>query len=193
MRRLQNLTYFANRHRQTAIKAFHSNIDAYFTGLNIGMHATTESDDAKEARALINRRMSEIKTYVEEAGVSTAVDYQDAPIAGGRRHVVDIIDNIFQLHDFQMGREFIDDLLERALGNYEFDQTPALIRTLNPFWWANSTLSALVRVPFKVLGEFGLDTGPFQASILGKILQVVLYLTTVAGSIAAVLQLLSGT
>lgn len=168
MRRLQNLTYFANRHRQTAIKAFHSNIDAYFTGLNIGMHATTESDDAKEARALINRRMSEIKTYVEEAGVSTAVDYQDAPIAGGRRHVVDIIDNIFQLHDFQMGREFIDDLLERALGNYEFDQTPALIRTLNPFCGLIGLYRHLSGYHLRCLANSDLIPAPFKLRFLAR-------------------------
>ena len=98
--------------------------------------------------------------------------------------------NIFNLQGYDIDPDFILDCVDRSIGVYEQNQSAALIRTLNPFFYIGVLIEWIVELPFLALAKLGLDRGKAESSTLGKFIKGVLYLITVIAALLTTLQLL---
>ena len=66
-----------------------------------------------------------------------------------------------------------------ALGVYQNDRRAAKIRTFNPFWWLWRALLWFVRIPFVLMDEMGFDGARAEASVVGQLVKLILFLSAV--------------
>ncbi|HZF69432.1 hypothetical protein, partial [Sulfuricurvum sp.] len=112
------------------------------------------------------------------------------PAVGGYAKRVDLIHNIFNLHSFQIPADAVIDIIDRAIGRYEINYKPALIRVINPFYYLGMLFDVIIELPFIALGKVGFNREKAESSVLGKIVKGTLYLITVIAAFLTILQLL---
>lgn len=108
---------------------------------------------------------------MQEVGQAANVIYTDPPAIGGRRSNLNLLDNIFNLQNYDIEPQIIIDFIDQAIGVYERDFTSSIIRTFNPLFWAGKVLEAIASVPFMVLGRLGLPQQKIESSPLGVIIK----------------------
>ena len=77
---------------------------------------------------------------------------------------IDLLENLFRLHQHRVSPQILLDYVDRAIGVYKDDRSRAWMRTINPFYWLNLLLECTARLPFFVLGSMGLDRARMEAS-----------------------------
>jgi len=153
---------------------FLNNFVEYYNNVSFGGYSDPliETDAARKARREINLVQTDVKKAIVEAGCYALVKYQDAPIAGGRVFNIDPIENMFQLHRFDIQPQFVTDSVERALGVYERDRGNALIRTLNPFWWFWKVVKWVAALPFTLIEAAGFNRSQLEQTLVGKMIKL---------------------
>ena len=149
-----------------------------------------ESAEAQQARTEINLILHDAYKIIIYSGVPTVVQYTPPPIVGGYSQNLEVIQNMFILHQFQMGKAAVIDIIDRAIGIYQSDQSLCFRRTINPLWWIGKFFAWLVSLPFKLLGTIGFDQKKAEESLLGKIIKALLYLISGLASLLTILDLL---
>jgi len=99
-----------------------------------------EEPEAEEARVKINRMMDEVHDIILYAGVKPWIRYIPPPAVGGYIQNIDLVQNIFNLHRFQIAPNNLLDFVDRAIGIYENNSGPAFRRAINPFFLSRSRL-----------------------------------------------------
>jgi len=118
-----------------------------------------------ELREWINRNIPLASSYIGQSGQSTTIYYSPPPITGGVRGNMDLFANIFQLNQYQISHSMIYDLLDRAIGTYDYWIKIKWRKWVNPFYWAGE----LIRLPFKILKFAGFDGIKLEGSTIGKL------------------------
>ncbi len=148
-----------------------------------------ESEEAITARVQINRSLNKCHSVVVLAGISTVITYTPPPAVGGYVQKLDIIINMFSLHNYQIPPSTLFDNLDRAIGVYEGDETSSVIRTFNPFYWFGLFLDLIVEIPFSFLSKSGFNSKAIRGSVFGKITTALIYMVTALASFLTILQL----
>ncbi|KCZ88533.1 hypothetical protein HJA_09199 [Hyphomonas jannaschiana VP2] len=86
---------------------------------------------------------------------------------------MDPIANLFRLYRYQMDPHFVTDAVEAAVGVYDRDFLSALIRTLNPLWWAWKLVGWLASLPFALIGAAGFNRAAAEGSVIGKLFKFI--------------------
>lgn len=177
MRRIQTLAEF----RQLVVTYFnHSQPN------DLSAQQRIEDDDARAARRKINILLERVRNTILAANVTTFFDWR-MPMGRGSQ-VVDLVMNIFNLGQMNIPPNYVTDYLERAIGVYDADRQSAIIRTLNPFWWAMRGLLWLAGIPFRILNSAGIDTSNIEGGFIGTLVKAAIVMVT---GLAATLTALS--
>lgn len=193
MSRYYKTTIFENRKRVKILRQFDEYVKEYFSNIKRLMYGTeiSESDKAKEARSKINLMLAKAYAYIIYSGSKTSIYYIPPAATGGIARNIDLLHNIFNLHNFQLTNEQLMDIIERSIGIYENDKNKSIIRTINPFFWLDKVLTYIVRIPFKIIGKVGFNQEKIESSIIGRIVKTILYLIVVFSAFLTALDLLN--
>lgn len=163
------LTLIRNRHRARELRLFRDLVEAYFD------RSQRDTDDvpldwegARAARSRINQMLPRIIQIVRAAGLGGSATVPGATDPGLSLGRVDVIPRIFSAREGDGLDQEIVDVIDMALGVYEADRLPALIRTVNPIHYAATALGFLARGPRRLLAGLGFR-GRQQTSGLGAV------------------------
>lgn len=186
------ITVWENRRRLEKLGKFRDLVLTYFNNSRAEWMADAriEQPAAEAARVQINRVMSEVHDIVLHSGIRPSIRWTPPPAVGGYVQDVDLINNIFHLHRFQIAPANVLDFIDRAIGVYESNDRRALLRTFNPIFYLGLVFDWIASLPFVLIGRLGFSRGKAESSILGRMTKAFLYLVTAAASILTVLELL---
>ena len=192
MRHYEKILIWENKRRITRLKEFRLCTIEYFDNSHSqwGVDKRIEEPKARTARSEINRIIDDIHKIMTNSGIYPLFIWTPPPVIGGHVRKIDIVQNIFNLQGYDIDPNFILDCVDRSIGVYEQNQSAALIRTLNPFFYIGVLIGWIVELPFLALAKLGLDRGKAESSTLGKFIKGVLYLITVIAALLTTLQLL---
>mgnify|MGYP001615434167 CR=1 FL=1 len=192
MQYYSDIPLWENKRRLQVLNNFRLLVKTYYDHSNYSWMAEgqIEKDEAKQARTEINLILHDAHNIITYSGVPTIVRYTPPPVVGGYIQNLDVIKNMFILHQFQMGEDAVTDIIDRSIGIYQSDQSLCFRRTINPFWWIGKLFTWFVSLPFKLLGTIGFDQKKAEESLIGKIIKGLLYLITVFASLLTILDLL---
>lgn len=151
------LTIFRNLHRVSELRTFRELVERYFVCAERDVNDTpADWEGAQAARARINQMLPRIIQVVNAAGLSgTAVTTPttDPGYALGR---AEILHQIFSSRYGDGGEQEIYDFLDMVLGVYQGGRYAAMVRTINPLYYAGSLLGFIARAPKRILLTMGL-------------------------------------
>ena len=188
MRKYNKLTIYENAANIRLLSEFRELIIIYFSNLEHSGFHVDEKDEARRARTKINLSLDKIYLVIRKANVNPSIYYSPPPMIGGLAGNIDLVHNIFNLHNFQIEPQQLNDYLERAVGVYESDKLNAILRTINPLFWLSLLLDYIVSLPFKIIGKMGFNQYEAESSLIGKIIKGFLYLITVSAAFLTVLE-----
>jgi hypothetical protein len=193
MSRFDRITIFQNRKRVNTLKQLNSYVNDYFSNIKRLMLGTeiSENDEAKAARSKINLILAKAYEYMYYSGTNTSIHYTPPATTGGTARNIDLLQNVFNLHYYQLEKEQLTDLIERSIGTYENDKNKSIIRTFNPFFWLNNLVVYIVRIPFKIIGRIGFNQEKIETSVLGRIVKAILYAIVVFSAFLTALEKLN--
>ena len=151
------LTIFRNLHRAGELRTFRELVERYFVCAERDVNdVPADWEGALAARARINQMLPRIIPIVNAAGVSGlpgGIPTTDPGYAVGRGEV---LHQIFSARYGDGGEQEIYDFLDMVLGVYEGGRYAAMIRTINPLYYAGSLLGFVARAPKRLLLTMGL-------------------------------------
>lgn len=173
------------------LQRFRELVISYFNDSKYSWQAEgrSESNNAKDARVQINRMLDDVHSTIRISGNSLVVEYTPPPAIGGYIQNIDILINMFKLHQFSIPNNEIIDITDRTIGIYTSNKTPSFIRTINPFFWLALFLDYLVEIPFSLLGKAGFNSKKIEDSTTGRVVKFFLYMVVVFASFLTILEL----
>lgn len=180
MNAFKRIPIWENRRRIQFLQSFLDDYGKYLFYLGNGQ-------DPSIWRRSINRNIDEADKILSEAGQCPVVIYTPPPMVGGNAMRINIVQNIFNLDEFEMAPRTVLDYIERATGVYEHDQTKAWLRTVNPFFWLGLAFDGVARLPFVALGKLGFPQSKIETSPLGRFVRGLLILTEAMAAFLACL------
>src|SRR5438876_325350 len=118
MRWYRDITYCENARRLETLNKFRANVVSYFDRSRSHWQAVDriEEPDAEPYRRAINLSLNRVHDILYTAGVPMLVQHQEPPLQGGRVQNLNIVINVFQLHQFQIPHTRLLDLLDQGIG-----------------------------------------------------------------------------
>ena len=192
MKYYTKILIWENKRRLDKLNEFRNIVLQYFNNSRAEwmIAGRIEEDAAKEARLKINRIMDETHDIIVYSGINPSITWTPPPAVGGYVKNVDLIQNIFNIHQFQIGADTVLDFIDRAIGIYQSNQKSAIVRTLNPFFYIGLIFEAISELPFIAIGKLGFNRQKAESSIIGRLVKGILYLITVIAALLTILQLL---
>lgn len=191
MRHHTRILIWENRRRLNRLKEFRSLVIRYFNNSRVGFGGgRVEESAAKEARREINRFREEIHSIILNSGIDPLFSWTPPSAVGGDETKIDLIVNIFNLDQFDIGPNNVLNCIDRAIEKCESSRKSVFVRTLNPFFYLGRVLNTITDLPFIVIGLLGFDRQKMKASIIGKLVKGILYLIIIVVAVLAILHLL---
>ena len=188
----KSFTYWKNRRSTAELQQFRLDLEGYIDHSSYHWQAddVIEEEQAKVLKVRMNRALHRVINAIDHAGLTSIVIYTPPPSVGGYQQHVDLLDNIFILHQFKIPQGRVIELIDRAIGIYEDDRWPALLRSINPIWWFWRGLVLVSSGPFKLLSIAGFDVANIENSFAGRLVRLVVMLVMLFAAFLTVLQLL---
>lgn len=192
MRFFNEILIWENKRRVQKLLEFRSDVVEYFSNSKYEWmnRDRVENDKSQAARQKLNRSLEYTHDVLICSGTGTRIRYTPPAAIGGYIQDLDLVENIFNLQNYQISPNNLLDIIDRAIGIYESDQSSAVIRVLNPFFYLEIFLDWISTIPFKLLAKLGFNQVKAQESFIGKIFKGLVYLVTALASILTVLQLI---
>jgi hypothetical protein len=188
----KKILFWENNDRHKRLLEFRALVLDYFNNSKADwmVDERIEKPKAQEARVQINRVLDGIHDLILYAGIDPSVLYTPPPAVGGYRQNIDLVNNIFNLHRFQISPNSLLDIVDRAIGIYYNNSGPAFRRTINPFFYLGLVFDAIAGSPFMLLGRAGFNRKKAEESLVGRLIKGSIYLISALASLLTVLQLL---
>jgi hypothetical protein len=183
---------WSNKWRIDRLTEFRNLVVEYFNNSRAEWVASERIEEraAEDARVKINRMMDEAHDLILYSGVNPVIRYTPPAVVGGYIQSIDLIRNIFLLHRFNISPRSLLDNIDQAIGVYECNKRPALLRAINPFYYIGRGLDWVARMPFVLIGRAGFDQQRAEGSFAGRLIKGAVYIVTALASLLTVLQLL---
>ena len=163
----------------------------YFNNSRVGLGGgRVEESGAKEARREINRLKDEIHSLILNSGIDPVFSWTPPSAVGGDETEIDLIEEIFDLDQFDIGPNNVLGIIDRAIGEYDSNRRSAFVRTLNPFFYLGRMLDTISDLPFIIIGIFGFSRQKMKASVVGRLVKGLLYLIIIVAAVLTILHLL---
>ncbi|RKU11579.1 hypothetical protein C6502_07755 [Candidatus Poribacteria bacterium] len=191
MRHYARILIWENKRRLNKLREFRSLMIRYFNNSRVGLGGgRVEESAAKEARREINRLRGEIHSIILNSEINPSFSWTRPTAAGGDETEIDLIEDIFNLDQFDIGPNNVLGLIDRAIGEYESNRRSAFVRTINPFFYLGRVLDTISDLPFIVIGILGFNRQKIKASVVGRLVKGILYLIIIVAAILTILHLL---
>lgn len=187
------MLYWECKRRLESLGEFQKLVITYFTNITYQGWPSDEpilGETAQRARIEINRRLGDVQYSCRLVGVTCIVYYSPPPAIGGLAGQVDLLANIFELHQFRIPHTRVVDFLDRAIGNYQKRADWLFKQIFNPLFWAKWLLGKVIAVPFGLLGLAGFDADKIEESLGGKLIKAVVGFVVFLSALLAVLDYL---
>jgi len=188
MKRLHDLFLWEVRSRIDKIQNYQKLINEYFTNIDYSEYSREiiDNENSVRIRHQLNLDSAEVHKYISTV-TSPILTYYPPPAIGGFVTDIDLVDNIFNLQKYDIEPQSLIDVLDKALGIYQSELTPSLIRIFNPFVWLGKLLEIVASVPFLLLGSVGFDKKRLELSFVGKIVKLIIKLISLVVTIWEIL------
>lgn len=176
---LKRIPIWTNWRRRRYLDQFQSRVEGYFAAVRYEAFPfrVVENEEAASLRRTLEPELSRCRAIVHAAGKVPLVR-----LAPGEREGqvvrVNLITEAFELYRYNLGREDLLDVLERARAVYGSDGAAAWLRTLNPLYWLEMFLSVMEMVPFLLLRVLRLRWRDAAASLPGRLVRLVVRAAT---------------
>src|SRR5258706_10490859 len=130
MRSITRILKWENTRRLAVLIRFRGLLVDYRSGTTYTFMADgpIETEDAKRVRVQVNREVDEVRRIIWATAIVPAVNWTPPATVGGYAQTVDLLQNLFNLHRFQIPFDVVYDYIDRALGMYEHNATAAAKR-----------------------------------------------------------------
>ena len=163
----------------------------YFNNSRVNLGGgRVEESAAKEARREINRLKAEVHSIILNSEINPSFSWTRSAAAGGDETEIDLIDDIFDLDQFDIGPNNVLGLIDKAIGAYGANRRSASVRTLNPFFYLGRVLDTISDLPIIILGILGFNRQKIKASVVGRLVKGLLYLIIIVAALLTILHLL---
>ena len=191
MRYYTRILVWENKRRLNKLRKFRSLVIRYFNNSRVNLGGgRVEESVAKEARLEINRLKDEIHSIILNSEINPSFSWTRPAAAGGDETEIDLIEEIFDLDQFDIGPNNVLDYVDRAIEKYDSNRRSAFVRTLNPFFYLGRVLDTISDLPFIVIGILGFNRQKIRASAIGRLVKGILYLIIIVAAGLTVLHLL---
>ena len=168
----KNITFGENSRRLRALNEFRNDVLCYFEHSQFVRRGPArprriEHAEASETRRNINHSLVQVQHFMKATGVAASISIV-LPASGAYEEQIDVLANLFRLHQLKIPKRDAVSLIKQAVGVYRSDRPSALRRTLIPLWWLYRGFLWILRVPFVVLGAIGFDAAPAESSAWGQ-------------------------
>ena len=192
MRYYTKILIWENKRWLNKLREFRPLMIRYFNNSRVGFGGgRVEESAAKEARREINRLRDEIHSIILNSGIDPSFSWTPPAAVGDDETEIDLIEDIFNLDQFDIGPNNLLDLIDRAIGKYDSNRKSAFIRTFNPFFYLGLVLDTISDLPFIAIGIFGFNRQKIKASTIGRLVKGILYLTIIVAAVLTILHLLN--
>ena len=191
MRYYTKILIWESKRRLNKLKAFRSLMIRYFNNSRVGFGGgRVEESAAKEARREINLLRDKIHSIILNSGIDPSFSWTPPAAVGDDETEIDLIEDIFNLDQFDIGPNNLLDLIDRAIGKYDSNRKSAFIRTFNPFFYLGLVLDTISDLPFIAIGILGFNRQKIKTSAIGRLVKGILYLTIIVAAVLTILHLL---
>ena len=160
----------------------------YFNNSRIGFGGgRVEESAAKDAKRDLNRLRDEIHSIILNSEMDPSFSWTRPAAAGGNDTEIDLIENLFNLDQFDIGPSNVLGIIDKTIGQHDSNRKSAFIRTLNPFFYIGVALDTISDLPFIFVGLFGFNRKKIRTSAIGRPIKAILYLTTIIAALLAIL------
>lgn len=185
------ITVWENKKRLEDLNIFRTQVIDYFNDTNFDDFGELDvGKSAMKVRTSINLVIVKIGLIIRASGVNPVMEYTPPPMIGGRIMEIDLISNIFNIHNFRIPPQEVIDIIEKSIGVYQENIIPSLIRTINPFFWLKRMLSFVGAIPFEILEAAGFPMQKAKSSFLGKTIRLIIELAAFSASVLGIMQIL---
>lgn len=191
MRHYTKILIWENKRRLKKLREFRPIMIRYFNNSRVGLGGgRVEGSAAKEARRELNRLREEVHSIILNSGIDPSFSWTRPAAAGGGDTKIDLIEDIFNLDQFDIGPNNVLALVDRAIEQYDSNRKSAFIRAFNPFFYIGVVLHTISDLPFIVIGLLGFNRQKIQTSTISRLIKGILYLITVITVFLVILYLL---
>ena len=191
MRYHTRILIWENRRRLNKLREFRSLVIRYFNNSRVGFGGgRVEESAAKEARRELNQLRDEIHSIILNSGIDPSFTWTRPAAAGGDETEIDLIEDIFNLDQFDIGPNNVLGLIDKTIEKYDANHKAAFIRTFNPFFYLGVVLNTISDLPFIIIGILGFNRQKMKASAVGRLVKGILYLIIIAAAVLTVLHFL---
>ena len=164
------MLYWECERRLKDLQHFRELLAGYFASLaEANWPARTRDRETSESERLrneINLRLTDALLCCELVGEPTNVFYSPPPaFGGGFQGRLNLLREVFNLQDYQIGPDRIFDSLDRSIGEYERRKRRLYRQMFNPFFWLKLALVKIIEIPFQILGAAGFDAAKMEKSL----------------------------
>lgn len=178
MKHYNKIAIWENNRRLKKLIEFRDYILTYFNNSRVTwiLEPRIEEAAAREARFNINLSMNEVHSIILQSGIKPILNWRQPPAVGSFSANIDLIDNIFNLHEFQIDPPLVLDVVERAIGIYQTNHKKARARACNPFFYVGLALDFISDLPFLAIGKLGFNRQKAKTSAVGRLIKGILFL-----------------
>ena len=175
MRYYTKILPWENSRRLHRLAEFRALVMQYFSNSYAYWRADERIEEplAEEARVKINRIMDETHDIVLYSGVAPILRYTPPRAIGGYIVDIDLIQNIFHLHRYEINANNLLDFVDQAIGIYENNTRPAIFRAINPLFYLGIVFDFVARMPFILIGRAGFNRKKIEESLIGRLIRAV--------------------
>ena len=190
MRYYTKILIWENKRRLSKLRVFRSLVIRYFNNSRVGFGGgRVEESTAKEARLEINRLKDEIHSIILNSEIDPSFSWTPPAAVGGDETAIDLIENIFNLDQFDIGPNNVLACIDRTIGKYDSNRKSVFFRTFNPFFYLARVLDIITDLPFIIIGIFGFNRQKIKVSAVGRLVKGILYLIIIVVVALAVFHL----
>ena len=192
MRHYTKILIGENKRRSNKLREFRSLMIRYFNNSRVGLGGgRVEDSAAKEARREINRLKDEIHSIILNSGIDPGFSWTPPSAVGDDETKIDLIEEIFNLDQFDIGPNNLLACIDRAIGKYDSNRRSAFVRTFNPFFYLGRVLDAITDLPFFAIAILGFNRQKMKTSVVGRLVKGTLYLIIIVAAVLTILHLLN--
>ncbi len=190
MRHYTRILIWENKRRLNKLREFRSLMIRYFNNSRVGFGGgRVEEGAAKEARREINRLKEEIHSIILNSGIDPIFSWTPPSAVGGDETEINLIEDIFDLDQFDIGPNNVLGLIDRVISEYDSNRKSAFVRTFNPFFYLGRVLDVITDLPFIIIGILGFNREKTKASGVGRLVKGILYLIIIVAALLTILHL----
>ena len=158
MRHYTKILICENKRRLNKLIDFREFVFAYFDNGRTEWNMDSKNNEitAPEARKRINRSVKEVHSMIVQSEINPILTWMAPPTAGGYSVNINLIANIFNLHEFQIDPPLVLDVINRTIGIYQSNHKKARARACNPLFYVGLVLDFISDLPFIALGNLAL-------------------------------------